>query len=47
MTEKEFIVEMKKRGYTEEEAKEEIQFWNDGGKLLPLEKHLMPEKPVY
>ena len=34
-------------GYTEEEAQDEIQFWKDGGKLIPLEKHLMPEKPEY
>ena len=47
MTEKEFIEEMKKRGYSEEESQDEIQFWKDGGKLIPLEKHLMPEKPVY
>lgn len=47
MTEKEFIKEMVERGYTEEEAREEIQFWKDGGELLPLEKHLLPEKPVY
>lgn len=47
MTEKEFIKEMKERGYTEEEALDEIKFWKDAGKLIPLEKHLMPERPVY
>lgn len=47
MTEKEFIAEMLERGYTKEEALDEIKFWKDGGKLLPLEKHLLPEKPIY
>lgn len=47
MTEKEYIEEMVDRGYTEEEARDEIQFWKDGGKLLALEKHLLPEKPIY
>ena len=47
MTEKEFIAEMVKRGYTEAEAQEEIDFWKDHGKLIPLEKHLLPEIPDY
>ncbi|MBR3898779.1 MAG: hypothetical protein IKJ44_00720 [Elusimicrobiaceae bacterium] len=47
MTEKEFVSEMIERGYTKKEAFEEIKFWKDGGKLLPLEKNLMPEKPKY
>ena len=47
MTEKEFIAEMIDRGYTKEEALDEIHFLKDGGKLLPLEKHLLPEKPIY
>lgn len=47
MSEKEFIEEMINRGYTKEEAEEEIEFWKNGGRLVPLEKHLMPEKPTY
>lgn len=47
MTEKEFIKEMKERGYTEEEAQEAIDFWEDVDKSIPLEKLLQIEKPVY
>lgn len=47
MTENEFIKEMEDRGYTEEEAREEIEFWKNGGKPIPLEKLLLPERPVY
>ena len=47
MTDEEFINEMVKRGYTEAEAKEIIDFWKGGGKIIPLEKHLLPEIPDY
>lgn len=48
---KDFNIKNKKAAFTPaktiQEAKEEIQFWKDGGKLLPLEKHLLPDRPVY